>query len=232
MSFLSSFTRCWLLQKIKTSFFPVSLSVFRNHGKFQVCSVSQQMTYVSYGRPDHINTEHCNHEHSCRKWFHRAKLFSFPVHSDVSRETGSSWSVGRFFPGPCFLACLAPQAGLLAVPQVIDKQIMETSKACLLTPHGDTTPFSCTLLWMPGVLAWLCTERNIFTLSCAPRVKKGVSTFTTAFELRVNIQALWAPYVTGTVWKGSQSKAKKKITLCASHTGCAASSQTVWLPEN
>lgn len=45
--------------------------------------------------------------------------------------------VRRFVPSPGFLPLLHSKPGLLAGPQVIDKQIMETNKACLLSPHGD-----------------------------------------------------------------------------------------------
>lgn len=67
-----------------------------------------------------------------------------PLQPDLVRETGSSWWQAKLgaplCPQPRLPASLALQARLLAGPQVIDKQIMETNKACLLSPHGDVAP--------------------------------------------------------------------------------------------
>lgn len=72
---------------------------------------------------------------------YRAKCHIFPLQPDLVRETGSSWWQARLgvplCPQPQLPASVALQAGLLTGPQVIDKQIMETNKACLLSPHGD-----------------------------------------------------------------------------------------------
>lgn len=77
---------------------------------------------------------------------YRAERHAFPLQPDLVRETGSSWlqaSLGApLCPQAWLPACLALQAGPLTGPQVIDKQIMETNKACLLSPHRDMTP-SC-----------------------------------------------------------------------------------------
>lgn len=75
---------------------------------------------------------------------YRARRRTFPLQPDLVREAGSSWWQARLgaplcpqLPASC-LCCT--QAGLLTGPQVIDKQIMETNKAYLLSPHGDVAP--------------------------------------------------------------------------------------------
>lgn len=75
---------------------------------------------------------------------YRAKRRTFPLQPDLVRETGFSWWQARLgaplCPQPRLPASLALQAGLLTGPQVIDKQIMETNKACLLSAYGDIAP--------------------------------------------------------------------------------------------
>lgn len=77
------------------------------------------------------------------------------------------------------------------------------------------------------IVKWLC-----FHIELLYTDYKGVSISIPAFELRLNIQALWVPYGTGTVWKQTQSKAQRIATLCGSHAGRTAYTQTVWLLEN
>lgn len=87
------------------------------------------------------NTTGGNAEAGC---VYRAERHTFPLQPDLVRETGSSWWQARLgaplCPQPRLPAFSAAQAGPLARPQVIDKQIMETNKACLLSPHGDVAP--------------------------------------------------------------------------------------------
>lgn len=136
---------------------------------------------------------------------YRAKRHTFPLQPDLVRETGSSWWQARLgallCPQPRLPASVALQAGLLTGPQVIDKKIMKTNKACLLSPHGDVAPCCWTHHYSRPTCSCMCIsnacqmmpwighcQMNVFS---PYSVYKGVSISIPAFELRLNMQALW-----------------------------------------
>lgn len=169
-----------------------------------------------------------------------------PPRPDLVGEAGSSWWQAELgaplCPQPRLPASLALQAGLLAGPQVIDKQIMETNKACLLSPHGDVAACCWKHIYsrqQAVVGSCMCIseprEMNVWTAHCeTEHALSDMAQFVKAssFELRLNIRALWVPYGTGTVWKRSQSKAQRIAALCGSQAGCTAHTQTARLLEN
>lgn len=131
---------------------------------------------------------------------------------------GLRWSTSRLWKQTkriCFLhmetwLCVAERAASVGRP----------APACASTKH---VKLCCEL----DIVKWLGLHIELLYT-----YYKGVSISIPAFELRVNIQALWVPYGTGTVWKQTQSKAQRIAALCGSHAGRTAYTQTVWLLEN
>lgn len=153
--------------------------------------------------------------------------------------------VRRFVPSPGFLPLLQCRPSCsLGLRWSTSRLWKQTKHVCLL--HMETWLCVAEHTTTVGRPAPTCASTKHVKLCCELKIVKwlcfhielldtdyrGVSISIPAFELRLNIQALWVPYGTGTVWKQTQSKAQRIATLCSSHAGCTAYTQTVWLLKN
>lgn len=117
---------------------------------------------------------------------YRAKRHTFPLQLDLVRETSSSWWQARLSaplcPQPRLPASVALQAGLLTRPQVIDKQIMETNKACLLSPHGDVAQCCWTHSYSRPTGSSMCTNKHV-KLCCEADIVKWLCFHVSCYTL-------------------------------------------------
>lgn len=140
------------------------------------------------------------------------------LHCEPGCSLGLRWSTSRLWKQTKYVCFLHMETWLRVAEHTAT--VGRPAPACASAKHVK-------LCCESDIVKWLCVHTELLY-----RAYEGVSISIPAFELRLNIQALWVPYGTGTVWKKTQSKAQRIAVLCGSHAGCTAYTLTVWLLEN